>query len=238
MTVEQLITARTAFKPKRHDSNSNNEVARSFIIMADDSQSISASVASSTTTQRGVRIHIKKQLAEDIESNGGIQHFAGNNQHLYHLLQSRIGEDDNPYGLRGDPIRTQLRAVVRHWLRKDKEGKYVSDILNPWRILQSSARMPRNSSRRQRSRSNDSVSSSSDDDSGQATAVRNPRPTSYSHPNNPRTPPKQVIVNAQPPPTTPLTPPLTQTFASMSVNDNKRKIGAYDIDTVSRLAGK
>jgi hypothetical protein len=54
----------------------------------------SQSVTSSVTTQRGVRLHIQKQLARDIEANGGIQYYAGHKNHnLYHLLQRKLEED-------------------------------------------------------------------------------------------------------------------------------------------------
>jgi hypothetical protein len=58
----------------------------------DDTHSVSASVASaSTTQQRGIRLHIKKQLAKNLESNGfsddsalvGIPGISYN--HLYHI---------------------------------------------------------------------------------------------------------------------------------------------------------
>jgi hypothetical protein len=96
-----------------------------------EAQSLTASVssASTATTQRGIRLHVKKQLAEDIESNGGIQHFAGkNNKNLYHLLQKKVeggDTDDHPYGRRGEIIRNQLRKQVYRWIAKDKEGKHV-----------------------------------------------------------------------------------------------------------------
>jgi hypothetical protein len=190
-----------------------------------------------------VRLHVKKQLAGDIESNGGIKHFAGrNNQHLYRLLQSRVQEDDNPYGNRGDPIRTKLRKLVNYWVRKDQEGKYISEVLNPWQIVQY---MPQT----RRASTNISVASSDDsdsDDSISAAAVRNPRPTSFSRPNDPRTPPRVINTNSQPP-VTPLTP-LAREFARMTTNaptpnpppqkENKRKIGDFYVEDVIDKACK
>jgi hypothetical protein len=207
----------------------------------DDAQSVSvASVASSTTTQRGVRTHIKKQLAEDIESNGGIQHFAGrNNQNLYHLLKKKVEEnpDVHPYGNRGDIIRQQIRRLVNSWIQKDKEGKYVSEVLNPWCIVQWSARMPqtRRQARTPQALDTDSISS---EDSVPAVANRNPPTSNY-------TPPRQVVVDAaRPPPSTPLTPPTTE-FLKMSLNENsnsnntnKRKIGVYDIEEARQNSSK
>jgi hypothetical protein len=233
-----------------------------------DTQSVTASVASSVVTERGVRVHVKKQLALDIETNGGIKHFAGkNNQHFYHLLQSRISEDDNPYGIRGDPIRTKLRKQVNYWVQKDRDGTYVAEVLNPWLIVQFSQRT---GSQTPLEAPSNPVDSDSDDESisssestssvAAATARRNPKTSKYKKPErrNPKTPPKprplaqltpppkQVVVDRNSrPPTTPLTPLglLTNQFAKMSTNDEndnkgKRKIGTYEVAKVLDLACK
>ena len=204
----------------------------------------SQSVTSSVTTQRGVRLHIQKQLARDIEANGGIQYYAGHKNHnLYRLLQRKLEEDgnpdDHPYGKRGDNVRTQLRKVVNRWIKKDNQGKYVSEVLNPWQIVQHSSRMPRT---RKSQPDSDSSESSDDGTSAAATATRkaNARTTSFQSP-----PPKQVLVDrARQAPTTPLTP-IVRDFLNMTVdeaaehtNPNKRKIGSYDFDSAASQAGK
>lgn len=151
----------------------------------DDTISLAAKCATSSVTQRGVRIHVKKELAREIESQGGIQHFAGNNQNLYRLLQSRVHEEDNPYGNRGDPIRRQLRSLVQYWVQKEKEGKYVSEVLNPWKIVQSKHRMQSSPRVQQQDPDNLSLSSSDDDVSDHsipATANRNRRTTNFRSP--------------------------------------------------------
>jgi hypothetical protein len=211
--------------------------------MNDAQSSVSVASVASSTTQRGVRLHIKKQLAEDIESNGGIQHFAGRNQNLYHLLKRKFEEDPDvhPYGNRGDVIRQQIRRVVNSWIEKDKEGKYISEVLNPWCIVQWSARMPQTGRKATRppQAPDDDDSLPSSEDSFTATAARNPPTSSY-------TPPRQVVVDAaRPPPSTPLTPPTTS-FLKMSLNENanssdnqnKRKIGVYDVEDVRTNASK
>jgi hypothetical protein len=223
-----------------------------------DTQSVTSSA--SVTSNRGVRSHIQKQLAEDIEAAGGIQHFAGHeNQNLYHLLQRRVGQDDNPYGERGDAIRTKLRRVVQRWISLDNTDKYISDILNPWQIVQYSARnkvepplKPPVQSRHPKSADiSSSDSEESDTTTTAAAATPNRRPTSFTKTQRSRpvhqtpppvhqTPPRQVLVdhtNCQP--TTPLTPSLIRGFQAMSVEEsNKRKFGEYDWQTISQIASK
>jgi hypothetical protein len=211
-----------------------------------DTHSFTASVssASTATTHRGIRLHVKKQLAQDIESNGGIQHFAGqNNRNLYHLLQRKADgdPDDHPYGKRGDTIRKQLRQQVYRWIAKDKTGQYVSEILNPWQIVQFSARMPETRTRPKprRQNSNGSLSSadtSSDSDTIPGRIARCPPPTGA----NSKTPPSQVVAdNRRAHSTTPLTP-LVRQIGRMSVNGDtlKRKIGNFDLETVASKACK
>lgn len=215
-----------------------------------DTQSV-ASASTATTTTRGLRLHLKKQLAEDIESGGGIQNFAGkDNQNLYHLLNKKVldsKDPDHPYGQRGDYIRTQIRKLVQRWIEKDNKGKYVSEILNPWQIVQHSARMKQSAKKQttQRKSSSDSSSSDSDSessDSVSATVARNPRPTSFRRTKSraPRTPPKHVVIDSSSKqPSTPLTP-LVSLTARMSISENKlkRKIGIFDLDSVASHACK
>lgn len=223
-----------------------------------DVRSVASAVSSvaDSVTQRGVRDHIKKQLANDIEQRGGIQHFAGrNNQNLKLLLQLRAEDCDNPYGNPGDSFRIKIRKLINYWAKKDREGKYVSEVLNPWRIIQYSTRTdrehpitspiitspPPTTPRRRKESDNISLSSSGSDSSVAATARRNPRTSSY---RSPRTPFDQVVIDTKSrPPTTPLTPLLvTQGILKMSMKDDidqkKRKIGTYDIDVVGSQASK
>lgn len=115
-----------------------------IFIMVDDSQSVASHSVAPATSIRGIRDHIKKQFAEDIEANGGIVHFTGSdNKLIYWLCQERVNDDDNPYGPKSDPLRTKLRRLANYWKAKNKQGKYISDILNPWGIVQYSARVPK-----------------------------------------------------------------------------------------------
>ena len=93
----------------------------------------------STIRRTRLPLHVQKQLARDIEENGGIAHFDGQNQRLSKLLD-RLSEGHSLYGDRADPIRKKLRKKVYTWIVLDREGQYVSQVLNPWRIRQWSAR--------------------------------------------------------------------------------------------------
>ena len=179
------------------------------------------SASTSTTNTRGIRLHVKKQLAEDIEAGGGIQYFAGSKQNLAQLLNQKASEiEDHPYGQRGDKVRRQITQLVGRWKTKHIQGIYVSEVLNPWKIVQHSARMPTNTPRHQQSTSDDSS------DSVSATPTQTKR--------NPKTPPRQVVVDSRTKqPSTPLTPLI----AGMSLNQ-KRKIGNFDLDNVASQACK
>ena len=110
-------------------------------------------MASSVTSRRErLPLHIQKQLARDIEANGGIAYFEGHdNQNLCQLLDQRVEEEDNPYGVRGQPIRARLRKKVYRWQVLNREGRYISEVLNPWRIWQFSSRRMKNNNTPKRS---------------------------------------------------------------------------------------
>lgn len=66
---------------------------------------------------------VKKELAELLESNGGIQTVGKNNQSL-RLLLNFSGNDS--FGIHGDPIRTQIGHTVHNWKKHYKNGNYES----------------------------------------------------------------------------------------------------------------
>ena len=194
------------------------------------------SVASSSSSARRDRLplHSQKQLAEDIEANGGLKHFFGkDNQNLCNLLNKRVGEEDNPYGVRSDPIRAKLRRKVEYWQGLDKKDKYISDVLNPWRIVQYAARMKKNKaitpkkaanpgrrSTRSFKKSDISVNSSNSSSGSSSGKGASHKPKT---PN--RKPPKQVFVdkNKSNQPSTPLSPGFEERFQRMSVNKRKSR---------------
>jgi hypothetical protein len=201
-----------------------------------DAQSISSTTSSiNTPRRRGVPENIKKQFAEDLEANGGLHHFKGrDNQHLARLLDSNT----DFYGERGERnlLHKQLRSLLNYWLSFDKDT-YVARILNPWRILQFSARTsndrnipiqsPTARSRRRRTSStrqgaNISVSDSSQSSSDSET-INNPRvPQRQRQPQNP---PRNVSVPTPPP------QDLSQTFQNLAIMDDSN-------NNQSSVAGK
>lgn len=188
-----------------------------------DTQSVTSSVTSTASRRERLPLHVQKQLARDIESNGGIKHFSGFNstKNLYHLLQKRVGDAENPYGNRGDPIRTKLTKKVNHWVRLEKEGKYVSAVLYPWQIenwksRSSTTPTPAATPSRPPSPSRRAVDSESSSSSSVTARVTPKEPkTIFQH----HTPPKHVVIDSDyHPPTTPLTP-LVRQVAKMNVNE-------------------
>ncbi|MEL6629331.1 MAG: hypothetical protein AAFQ92_27735 [Bacteroidota bacterium] len=175
--------------------------------------------------------HILKQLAIDIETNGGLSRFTTEKNHnLYYLLNQR----KHLYGERGGPLRAVLRRRIHSWKRKHKEGTYISKVLTPWGIV------PYRMARRQNDDQEDD--DQEDDDSSLTSAGRStsgslrrvpqsstkkketPKKTKVSTPAPKTPPPKEVKVDANAnQPTTPVTPAFLGRFAKMSTEDNKRK---------------
>lgn len=189
-----------------------------------DSQSISSTTSSiKTPRRRGVPENIKKQFADDLEANGGLHHFTGrNNQHLARLLDS----NSDFYGERGErnQFHSQLRSLAQYWSSAFDTETYVSKILNPWRIVQYSARnsnernipiqSPTTRTRRRRTTStrqgaNISVSDSSQSSSDSSVTIDDPRV-----PQRTARTPRNVSVPAPPP------QELSQTFQNLSIMDD------------------
>jgi hypothetical protein len=109
-----------------------------------DGRSVSSSNTTASFQRRERRPwNIQKLLAQDIEIHGGIKHFTsvdGKNgdQRFSKLLNKRDpihpSDPPNPYGTRGDSIRKKLRKKLEHWIYLHKEGRYITEILNPWLI--------------------------------------------------------------------------------------------------------
>ena len=183
---------------------------------------------------------IQKQLARDIEENGGIAHFAGHNQRLAQLLDRKSDDEGHTrYGERADPIRKKLQKKVYSWIVLDREDKYIGQVLNPWRIRQWSARntsktKTRSSSKRQAaaaaaavsddisvaSSSSSAAASSLSDSSNQATVpAKKPASKKKSTPVNQvilrgRRPQKKEEPKTNPPMSA---SPLAKSFKKMSI---------------------
>ncbi len=122
------------------------------------------SIASSTASRPGLSFHIQKQLAKDIESNGGIGVFR--KQKVSQAVCKFLDKQDNPiYGVRGDPLRSQLQQYIKRWKRLDREGTYAEKVLNRFTV-QSAANQRAAERNKTEKQSKESSSSSSGDDSG------------------------------------------------------------------------
>lgn len=88
------------------------------------------SITDASVSSLGTRVPLPgcflKQLAEDIEENGGIQNLIGSK----HTLRRLLDKHPERYGNQTDPLRTKIRNKVYKWQQKHKEGKYASDVLN------------------------------------------------------------------------------------------------------------
>ena len=86
-----------------------------------------------------VPLHVEKQLAEDIESTGGIKAYIGG----HHLL-ARIVFDNNKelYGGPGDLLRRKLTKKVTAWKKYHEEGRYEQKVLSKFGVK--AARFRRN----------------------------------------------------------------------------------------------
>ncbi len=122
------------------------------------------SIASSTASRPGLSFHIQKQLAKDIESNGGIGVFR--KQKVSQAVCKFLDKQDNPiYGVRGDPLRSQLQQYIKRWKRLDREGTYAEKVLNKFTV-QSAANQRAAERNKTAKQSKESSSSSSGEDSG------------------------------------------------------------------------
>ena len=98
---------------------------------ADDSSVLS--IASSTASRPGLSFHIQKQLATDIESNGGIGAF--HKKKVSQDVCKFLDTQDNPiYGKRGDPRRSQIQQHIKRWKRLDREGTSAERVLNRFQV--------------------------------------------------------------------------------------------------------
>lgn len=134
----------------------------SYFSMENDTSTVVTSITTTSGPRRErLPTHLQKQLAIDIEENGGINRFVGNteDQSLYYLLEQR----QDLYGERGDPIRTKIRRRVRYWRDLNNEGKYNKKVLVPFGIVQFDQKLRMKT----RNQSSDDISLSSSDHSAE-----------------------------------------------------------------------
>jgi hypothetical protein len=178
----------------------------------EDSQVSYQSSSTATAQRRALPIHVQKALAEEIEANGGLSSFAGSdNQRFAALLNSKVDEQGNPFGQRGDSIRRVLQQKLYGWKQLQKDGLYEEKVLNILGV-QSFKNRPIHSADRLRK----TPKKQDDDRSSESSAESDPRIYAKTSKFPPKTkakkqssPPKQILVPSQQESITPLkSPPL------------------------------
>ena len=124
---------KTRCLPKRRAKASSITPPRPRVLFASsgDTQSVSSCGAeTSTSNRKELTEHLWRQLAEDIEAEGGISAFVGSSQKLASLLNQRPGL----YGNRGDEIREPIRKKVYRWQQFNKENTYANKVLSKYQV--------------------------------------------------------------------------------------------------------
>lgn len=93
-----------------------------------ESQEDDASVITSCSgdSRLLIRPTILQALADEIESNGGLQVFLDCKEHK---LSKLLDKDEGTFGKKGDPLRRQLQLKVLYWKRLFKKGHYATRVL-------------------------------------------------------------------------------------------------------------
>jgi hypothetical protein len=84
------------------------------------------SLSTTASQHSGSPLNIRKELAQDIETAGGIKILKANENTLSLLCNAR----ENVYGKRGQPIRQQIQKKVYHWKVYEQQGIYMDKVLN------------------------------------------------------------------------------------------------------------
>jgi hypothetical protein len=164
---------------------------------ADDvSVSSQASYISSTSCQRGLSSHLKKQLLIDVESEGGVDNFDTTavdtfSKSLQRLLDNRT----EIYGKLGDPKRIKIGRQVHCWKKLSKEGNKCNNLLNDFQVKSFANLLRAEKKKRGLTRDHDDTSISSDDSS-----IRSDDSSSASSKKAERKIPSQVTPSKGPPP--------------------------------------
>ena len=117
---------------RRSRSKSASPIRR--VLFASSDTSVQGSTSSNTPrrTIEDTELHLWKQVAEDIEENGGIAKLAGSSQSLKRLLDKK----NNPlYDRNGDKnIRKRIQSHVYRWQQWSLEGTYEKKVLDPFGV--------------------------------------------------------------------------------------------------------
>jgi hypothetical protein len=174
---------------------------------------------------------LRKELAELIESNGGIQTIGKNTVTLQSLLSLSNNES---FGSLGDPIRVQIGNLVHQWKLLFKKGQYESKVLQLLQVQPfASRRKPSNST---------SVNTDFDETTKQLQITESPSNSSKSSSESDidevldsfnkislfekfsSPPAKQISVDTKLVPETPITPVIfndTETMSDIPLNTSK-----------------
>ena len=102
-----------------------------------------SSVASSGVVEPGLDKHLRTQLCEDIEANGGIGEFIGTKNSLCSLLNQIIEDDPlkkSLYKQEGHPLRRQLQQQVYRWQKYWNSDQYEKKVLADLGVVAASSR--------------------------------------------------------------------------------------------------
>ena len=104
-----------------------------------DTKSVSTASTSASSRRRDeLPQHILKQLAKDIEANGGIATFGGTSHKLAKLLDRR----SDLYGRRAEKIRVRIQKKVYRWQELNKAGTYAERVLSKFKVQSAANRKP------------------------------------------------------------------------------------------------
>jgi hypothetical protein len=142
----------------------------------DESDSISACTGDSR--YKSIRPSILKQLAEDIEANGGIGAFiktdkTAKDQRLCRLLN----QDEDTYGKRGDPLRRDLQNKCNYWIKLFQKGRYSEKVLKRYEVLSFEAREALNKQETKKKDSKEDSESLSSSSSSSLSSVEDTKKT-------------------------------------------------------------
>ena len=166
--------SKSAAKSKNKVTPSKPRKSTSFQLpkdLSDDGASVSSSVSTSSTSRTPLPLNVQKQLAEDIESEGGIRLFAGSGSSDLHLLERLCNTREDTYGVRGDPLRRKIQQKVYRWANSDKKGQYQKKVLDKLGV-KSNAQLKEEEAKRNDSDENHSSISSGEVASSKASSFK------------------------------------------------------------------
>lgn len=132
----------------------------------EDTDSISA--CSGDSRYKSIRPSILKQLAEDIETSGGIASFIKSERERKDQKLSRLlNDNEEAYGKRGDPLRRDIQQKVNYWILLFRKGRYKEKVLERYDVESFEARealKKREPQEKQETKENQSAEDRSDSD--------------------------------------------------------------------------